>query len=246
MGWYIGRYENGVRHGLGQDVMIVSEGDLDPAEHPGNENVVGREVGLGQGNAASEEASDNSQSVTDYYRMIPRVYNKGHLLRASQGLSRPKVVRDILSNLDFFGFMGLLDQEEDDFEADSVDNTDERKERVELNRRLNLEVHDRGFPETDLSISDTTQIGQGRALAGRYQGLSWRPVRSHLFSSEFESTLCYDASSKALEFNKYLSSIIAIISQYPAIMRSYFPQTRMYFAQDDDLNVDEVVELDPT
>ena len=25
VGWYIGRYENGVRHGLGQDVFIESD-----------------------------------------------------------------------------------------------------------------------------------------------------------------------------------------------------------------------------
>ena len=155
-------------------------------------------------------------------------------------------MRDILSNLDFFGFMGLLDQQDQDFEASSQGDTDEKKERVELNRRLNLEVHDRGFPENELSIFDRSQTSQDRELVRRYQSLSWSPVRTHLFSDEFESTLCYDASSKVLEFNKYLSSIIAIISQYPTIMRSYFPQTRMYFAEGDGLNVDQMAELDPT
>jgi len=226
--------------------MIVGEEDLDPAEHPDHKNAAGTEVGPIQGNRNSEEASDDSQSTTDYYRMTPAVYNKGHLIQTTRGHRRPKIVRDILSNLDFFGFMGLLDQQEEDFEANSVGSTDEKKERVELNRRLNLEVHDRGFPEEELSIFDRSQMSQGRELVKRYQSLSWRPVRSHLFSEGFESLLCYDASSKVLEFNKYLSSIIAIISQYPTIMRSYFPQTRMYFAEDDGLNVDEMVELDPT
>ena len=71
MGWYIGRYENGVRHGLGQDVFIERE----------------------------EET----------YRIIPRIYNRGLLVMTYQNLENDLIVTDILSNLSFFGFMGLID-----------------------------------------------------------------------------------------------------------------------------------------
>ena len=73
VGWYIGRYENGVRHGLGQDVFIESD----------------------------EE---------EKYRIVPKIYNRGYLVRNyHQNYDSEIVVSDILSHLEFFGFMGLID-----------------------------------------------------------------------------------------------------------------------------------------
>ena len=64
--------------------------------------------------------------------------------------------------------------------------------------------------------------------------LIWMPVRSHLFSQTFEST--YSAhvlqDFRILEFNESLSSLLSIISGQPEIMKSYFPQMDMYYAQD--------------
>jgi hypothetical protein len=75
MGWYIGRYENGVRHGVGQDVMIEREDET--------------------------------------YKIIPRIYDRGLLVMTYQNLDNDLIVTDILSNLDFFGFMGLIDQQDE-------------------------------------------------------------------------------------------------------------------------------------
>jgi len=74
----MGRYENGVRHGLGQEVLIMAE-DV-----------------------------ENKEGV-ERYKMIPRVYNRGHLLQTYSTADQSRIVTDILSNIDFFGFMGLIE-----------------------------------------------------------------------------------------------------------------------------------------
>ena len=92
VGWYLGKYENGVRHGFGQDIFICCD-----------------------------ENSDD-----DKYQIIERTYNKGVLV-SKLGRSKGKIVDDILSNIKFFGFMGLVEKDEPDYQSD-------------LNLNLELEI----------------------------------------------------------------------------------------------------------
>jgi hypothetical protein len=49
----------------------------------------------------------------DTYKIIPRIYDRGLLVNTYQNLDNDLIVTDILSNLDFFGFMGLIDQQDE-------------------------------------------------------------------------------------------------------------------------------------
>lgn len=96
-GWYIGRYENGIRHGLGQNVWIESQYN---------------QLGAGDGIYSEFQSSQ----YTEKYRIVERIYNKGHLLNTSVALRGKEdlLVDDILSSLQYFGYMGLIDQQDDD------------------------------------------------------------------------------------------------------------------------------------
>lgn len=114
----MGRYECGVRHGIGQQVMI--EPDIDNVE-------------------------------LERYKIIPKVYNNGNLVRNEHEDKNMLIVTDILSNIDFFGFMGLIEQQDDEMEA----NIQLRKKLAsisELTLRINLEVKDIDFPEEISSL----------------------------------------------------------------------------------------------
>lgn len=129
-GWYIGRYENGIRHGLGQNVWIESQYNQQSSEGIFSEF--------------------QSSQYSEKYRIVERIYNKGHLLNTT-GALKPKedlLVDDILSSLQYFGYMGLIDQQDEevdqnsDFEYGSVQGNNN-----DLNNRLNLRMFDREFPE---------------------------------------------------------------------------------------------------
>jgi hypothetical protein len=47
---------------------------------------------------------------------------------------------------------------------------------------------------------------------------------------------------KVLDFNTNLSSLLAIISSNPEIMKSYFPQTQMYYSDEDNKKVNQKIE----
>lgn len=98
VGWYIGRYENGMRHGIGQDVLIMKQ-KTDRSRYQENEMLAGQ---------PTEVMS---------YKIIPRIFNKGHIIKTYMGLQNEKVVDDILTHLEFFGFIGLIDQQDEDLEA---------------------------------------------------------------------------------------------------------------------------------
>jgi hypothetical protein len=205
VGWYIGRYENGVRHGLGQDVFILQE--------------------------------------EDQYQIVPRIYNRGYLVQTYHNLESELQVSDILSHLDFFGYMGLIDQQDEVIELLNKDMPNE------LNRRLNLQLFDKEFPEDKKSIYSKRE-GQNipTELIELYHGLAWKPIISHLFLSDFNSILEYDDSKKVLDFNVHLSSLLAIIASSPDLMKNYFPQTQMYYAEEDQRIVSQKIEqhlLDP-
>ena len=55
------------------------------------------------------------------------------------------IVEDILSHIDFYGYMGLIDQQDEIMEHEPDANN-------ELNRRLNLQILDKEFPENKKSI----------------------------------------------------------------------------------------------
>ena len=191
VGWYLGRYENGVRHGIGQDVFIIHD-----------------------------ELTDE-----DKYQMVERVYNKGFLVQEHAKEAQKKEVDDILSNLSFFGFMGLIERQQPE-DAQTAN---------QLNLNLELEVPDREFPErNDVSIYDQPREAVEAKLMEQYEKLEWQPIRTPLFVSDFHSILEYDNSISVLEFNCHLSSLIGIISGDPSIMRSFFPQTRMYYSKEEE------------
>lgn len=70
VGWYLGRFENGVRHGMGEDFLIAESGDS--------------------------------------YKMINRQYNRGHLMKNHIEDDKVHFVEDIISHLEYFGFMGIV------------------------------------------------------------------------------------------------------------------------------------------
>ena len=191
VGWYLGRYENGVRHGIGQDVFLIRD-------------------------ELTEE---------DRYRMVERVYNKGFLVKEHSKEAQVKEVDDILSNIAFFGFMGLIERQKPDVgEAGN-----------QLNLNIDLEIPDREFPESNnVSMYDQPREAVDAKLMEQYDKLEWQPIRSHLFVSDFNSILEYDNSHSILEFNRDLSSLIGIISGNPGIMKSFFPQTRMYYSKEEE------------
>jgi hypothetical protein len=55
---------------------------------------------------------------SEKYRIVERIYNKGHLLSNNGALNfdQDRLVDDILSSLQYFGYMGLIDQQDDDIE----------------------------------------------------------------------------------------------------------------------------------
>ena len=77
VGWYLGRFENGVRHGMGDDFLIVprDEGDV--------------------------------------YKKISRQYNRGHLIRNHTQEESEEFIEDIISHLEYFGFMGIVKTKDD-------------------------------------------------------------------------------------------------------------------------------------
>ena len=120
VGWYIGRYENGMRHGIGQDVLILRQKT---------------ERSVGKFDDADVIAGQPEEVMS--YKIIPRIFNKGHIIKTYMGLQNEKVVDDILTHLEFFGFIGLIDQQDEDLEAVNMpQNEDEQMN--ELNRRLDL------------------------------------------------------------------------------------------------------------
>lgn len=68
-----------------------------------------------------------------------------------------------------------------------------------------------------------------------YKRLTWEPVRGPLFLNSFNANLEYNNAFSILEYNKHLSSLLGMIAQYPDIMKSFFPQTRMYY-QDENVH----------
>lgn len=62
------------------------------------------------------------------------------------GNDKSMIVTDILTNVGFFGFMGLIEKQDDEMEADAQ----LRRKLIqvsELTNRLNLEIMDIEFPE---------------------------------------------------------------------------------------------------
>jgi hypothetical protein len=71
-------------------------------------------------------------------------------------------------------------------------------------------------------------------LKEQYDKLEWVPIRTYLFTEAFNSVLTFDYSQNVLAFNKGLSSLLAVIASSPALLKSYFPQTRMYYSKEDE------------
>ena len=76
----------------------------------------------------------------------------------------------------------------------------------------------------------------------QYDKLEWQPVRTPLFASDFNSILEFDNSVHILKFNRHLSSLIGIISGDPDLMRSFFPQTRMYYSKEEEGITEKIIE----
>ena len=72
VGWYLGRFEFGVRHGIGREVLVQTEQDT-PRRSP------------------------------EKFIITPHVFNKGNMVPFFNAKS--EYVDDILTNIDFFGFM---------------------------------------------------------------------------------------------------------------------------------------------
>jgi len=79
-------------------------------------------------------------------------------------------------------------------------------------------------------------------LKEQYDSLEWVPIRSHLFTEDFESILTFDFSKNVLDFNKALSSLLAVIASSPTLLKSYFPQTQMYYSKEDEQIASELMD----
>jgi len=110
----------------------------------------------------------------------------------------------------------------------------------ELNQRLNLEVTDYDFPEAFESLwpGDPKDVSRGAPL--QFQALHWQPTRGPLFLDHYNANLEYGASHSVLEFNRDLSGLLGILAQYPDLLKSYFPQTDMYYSPEDDERVGQL------
>mmetsp|Transcript_9997 Transcript_9997/g.15132 ORF Transcript_9997/g.15132 Transcript_9997/m.15132 type:complete len:146 (-) Transcript_9997:2404-2841(-) len=93
VGWYMGRFENGVRHGIGREIIIMDS----------TSNI----------NSPNQSGLGNQVYGKDRFKMTPRVFNKGHPVPIySEG--KEQIVEDILGNIDFFGFMSQVEKGEDE------------------------------------------------------------------------------------------------------------------------------------
>jgi hypothetical protein len=74
-------------------------------------------------------------------------------------------------------------------------------------------MFDREFPEQKYSIySKREKVNIPTSLIELYHGLTWQPVATNLFLTDFVSWFDYDNSLKILDFNKNLSSLLGIVS----------------------------------
>jgi len=126
VGWYLGRYENGVRHGIGQDILIL----------------------------------ENMQDASIKYKIIDRNYNKGRLVVDSFLDTVAIVVDDIMQNIKFFGFMGLV-------------KSCETKLHDELCPFTDLEISDFQFFENNESLVGEEHLRQDLTLRSIYENITW-------------------------------------------------------------------------
>ena len=96
-GWYLGRFENGVRHSIGRQVLVIQE--------EGTPSV----------------ASYRGKSVR--FEITPKVFNKGNPVPFYDAES--VYVDDILTFIDFFGFMSQIEKSDDDLANFCMNLTDE-------------------------------------------------------------------------------------------------------------------------
>lgn len=86
------------------------------------------------------------------YQITPKVYNKGHLISSSRIDNECSViVNDILTHVSFFGFMGLIENQDGEMQAD-LQLRKKLNQVSELTKRLNLEIMDIDFPESFHSL----------------------------------------------------------------------------------------------
>jgi len=79
-------------------------------------------------------------------------------------------------------------------------------------------------------------------LKEQYDKLEWVPLRSHLFTSNFDSILTFDFSKNVLDFNKALSSLLAVVASSPTLLKSFFPQTQMHYSIEDERSTSELMD----
>ena len=133
------------------------------------------------------------------------------------------MVEDIISNIDYFGYMGLVG---------ISDPTDKSV----LFHHYDTEIPDFQFPENGKSILDPTKVDSSEAeqLITFYQNLIWKPLNEPLFQPDFETEFCHCQKS-ILDWNKDLASLVAIISDHHSVMQTFFPQMNMPFSKEDEL-----------
>ena len=112
IGWYLGRYEGGMRHGKGVDIIMLNSEDED---------------------------------LDDSYKIVPRCYNKGAPISHLNSLDNIKIVDNILLELNFFGFMGRIENYDDTVPVN------------DLNQGLRLTEPDLEFPESTKSIFNSNE-----------------------------------------------------------------------------------------
>jgi hypothetical protein len=134
-----------------------------------------------------------------------------------------RVVDDIISNLQFFGFMGLIRQ-----------GPEFRDHHNDLYRDVDLTIPDVHFMESKKSfIKPANKTKSKTDLVIMMEGLVWKPIKNPLILDICTQNLEFD-SINMLKWNSDLSSMIALIASNESLMESFFPQTKMNLSHEDE------------